>query len=343
MSGQFCLVVNPVAGRGRAVRVLPVAVAALDAAGAACEVTESASLRHAQEVAAAAVQRGDAVVAVGGDGLASALAGVAAAGSGIFGIIPAGRGNDLARVLGIPADPAAAARVLTAGATRQMDLISVSVPGQPDHLVAGSVYLGVPALAGEIANRMHWLGGPMVYPVAALRALAGWKPARFRVEISGNGAAEGSGAVVAGQAVLAGAAAGQADRGGAAREPAVVHELAGYAVVVANSAYFGAGMKVAPPARIDDGVLDIVLMRHGPRLAFLRTLAKIRDGSHVSIAQISLHRGTDVSVTVDRAMPSAADGETLAGAGPLPAGARLRIRVLPAALTVLAPPPGPAR
>ena len=342
MPGQFCLVVNPAAGRGRPARVLPLATAALDAAGSAYQATESASLQHAQELAEAAVQRGDVVVAVGGDGLASALAGIAAAGSGIFGIIPAGRGNDFARVLAVPADPAAAAGVLIAGCTRKMDLISVSVPGEPDHLVAGSVYLGVPALAGEIANRTRWLTGPMVYPVAALRALASWKPATFRVEISGKGAAAGSGAVVTGQAVLVGPAAGQADPVDAGREPAIVHELPGYAVVVANSAYFGAGMKVAPPAQIDDGVLDIVLMRHGPKLAFLRALAKIRDGSHVALAQISLHRGTDVTVTVDRAMPSAADGETLAGAAPLPAGARLRIRVLPAALTVLAPAPGAA-
>ena len=326
MPGQFCLVVNPVAGRGRSKRVLPLATAALDAAGAAYQATESASLPHAEELATAALQRGDVVVAVGGDGLAGALAGVTAAGAGVFGIIPAGRGNDLARVLDIPADPAAAAGLLTAGLTRQMDLISVSVPGRPDHAVAGSVYLGIPAVAGQIANATRWLAGPVVYPVAALRALASWKPASFRVEIAGTVAPGRSGAVVHDQAGRAGRGAGPAEDRGAARGPAVVHELAGYAVVVANSAYFGAGMKVAPPAAIDDGILDIVLMRHGPRLAFLRALAKIKDGSHVSLAQISLHRGTEVTVTADRPMLAAADGEALAGAAP----------------TVLAPPASPA-
>lgn len=314
MPGPFCLVVNPAAGAGRSRRLLPPAIAALAAAGATYQVAESASLRHAEELGAAALRRGDVLVAVGGDGLAGALAGLTAAGAGTYGIIPAGRGNDLARVLGIPADPAAAAGVLVSGAARRVDLIGVSVPGQPDRIVVGSVYIGIPAVAGEIANATRWLTGPMVYPLAALRALAAWQPASFQVEIIGARQ----------PATPAAAGAGP-------------QSIAGYAVVVANSAYFGAGMKVAPPARIDDGMLDIVLMRRGSKLAFVRALAKIKNGSHVSLPQISLHRGTEVTVTVDRAMSAAADGEPLPGAAPLPAATRLAIRVLPAALTVLAP------
>ena len=107
--------------------------------------------------------------------------------------------------------------------------------------------------------------------------------------------------------------------------------------MVANAAYFGAGMMVAPAAQIHDGILDIVIMRQGPKLAFVRALAKIKDGSHVSLPQISLERGAEVTLTIDRAMPSAADGEILAGAAPLPAGVPLRIRALPSILTVLAP------
>ena len=74
--------------------------------------------------------------------MAGALAGATGRSGGRFGIIPAGRGNDLARVLGIPFDPADAARALAGGISRQIDLIGVSVPGQPDVIVAGSVYAG---------------------------------------------------------------------------------------------------------------------------------------------------------------------------------------------------------
>jgi diacylglycerol kinase family enzyme len=310
VTSPFCLVVNPAAGGGRSLRLLPLATAALDGAGARYLVRESASLEHARELAAAGSQRGEAVVAVGGDGLAGALAGVVAAAGGTYGIIPAGRGNDMARVLGIPADPASAAGVLTGGRTRQVDLIGVSTAGQAERVVAGSVYAGLPSVAGEIANAMRWLKGPAVYPVAALRALAGWKPVAFRVEVGGGGS------------------------------PPLVHDFPGYAVVVANIAYFGAGMMVAPPARLDDGVLDVILMRHGPRLAFVRVLMKIKDGSHVSLPLISLERGAEVTLTADREISPAADGETIFPGAPLAAGAALRVRALPSVLTVLAPSAG---
>jgi YegS/Rv2252/BmrU family lipid kinase len=296
------LIVNPAAGRGRARQILPPVTAALTAAGADYEVAESASLAHAGELAEAAAGRDLVVVAVGGDGMAGALAGAAARLGCRYGIIPAGRGNDLARVLHIPTEPTAAAALLASGTTRQVDLIGVSVPGEDELIVAGSVYLGVPSVAGEIANATRWLRGSAVYTLAALRAVARWQPATFGLH------------------------------GTSGRQ-----EFAGYAVVVANSAYFGAGMKVAPAALIDDGQLDLVLMRHGPRLAFLRALTKIKDGSHTSLDQVSLETDTDVTVTVDRALPVAADGETLRFAAPLPAGTPVRIRVLPGALTIIAP------
>jgi diacylglycerol kinase (ATP) len=262
----------------------------------------SASLAHAAELATRAAGAGSAIVAVGGDGMAGALAGAAARAVGTFGIIPGGRGNDLARVLGIPVDPAAAATVLAAGKTRQVDLIGVTAPDGAELIVAGSVYVGVPSVAGEIANATRWLRGPLVYPVAALRAVATWRPARFEV-------------------------IGDSGR----------HEFAGYAAVIANSAYFGAGMMVAPPARIDDGVLYLVLMRHGPKVAFVRALTKIKDGTHTSLREVSLERDREVTLTVDRAMPVAADGETLPCAAPLKAGTPLRIRALPGALSVIVP------
>ena len=308
---RFCLVVNPAAGRGRSLRVLPEVTAVLDAAGASYQVSESASLDEATGIAARAAGMGEVVVAVGGDGLAGALSGVAATGGARYGIIPAGNGNDLARVLGIPAEPAAAARVLIAGEERSVDLIAVSIPGEPEIVVACSVYLGIPSVAGEIANRTRWLRGSIVYPFAALRALAGWAPTAFRVEICSDRPDEGGGALV--------------------------RDFAGYAVVVANAAYFGAGLRVAPPAQLDDGMLDIVTMRHGPRLAFIRTLLRVRNGSHTGLAQISLDRGTEVTVTVGRDLPAAADGETLPLAAPLRQGTPLHIRALPGALRALVP------
>jgi diacylglycerol kinase (ATP) len=306
--GLFCLVVNPAAGNGRSLRLLPEVTALLDAAGAAYAVSRSASLDDARDIAAGAARQGHTVVAVGGDGLAGALSGVAASAGARYGIIPAGSGNNLARVLGIPPGTAAA-RVLTMGRERRVGLIAAGVPGQAETVVAGRVHLGVPSVTAGIASRARRLRGPAAYPVAALRALASRAQADFRVEVR------------------------RGDRGHAGGG-ALVRDFAGSAVVVANSAYFGAGLRVAPPAELDDGMLGVLTMRHGPRPAFLRTLMKI--GSQVSL--ISMDRGTEVTVTAGRDLPAAADGEALPWAAPLRSGTPLRVRVLPGVLRALVPP-----
>src|SRR5579875_2861247 len=198
MTRRCCLVVNPAAGGGRAARLLPEVRGVLDAAGIGYQVCASDSLRHARELATAAAGRGEVAVAFGGDGMVGALAGTVAAAGGVFGIIPAGRGNDFARALGLPSGPAEAARLLAAGQEHAVDLIGVSrpgaektgaektgtgAPGTGEIVVAGSVYLGIPAVAAEIATRAKVPPGELAYPVAALRAVAGWRTATFRLEL----------------------------------------------------------------------------------------------------------------------------------------------------------------
>lgn len=311
MNEPLCLVVNPAAGGGRALRTLAAATAALDGASARYQVQPSASLAHARELAAAAAQRGEVTVAVGGDGLAGALAGAVADAGGVMALIPAGRGNDLARELGLPPGAAAAAAAILDGQQAELDLLGLSIPGQPEETAALSAYLGLPSVAGEIANRSRLIRGPATYPVAALRALARWRPVSFRVEQTG-----GPGGPVAG--IPAG-------------------EFPGYGVVLANSRFFGGGMQVCPPARTSDGCLDVVVMHDAPKAAFLRVLLQIRAGTHVSLPQVALGQAAAVTVTADTALPVAADGETLPWGSPLAAGVPLRARVRRGALKVIVP------
>jgi diacylglycerol kinase (ATP) len=314
MTRTCCLVVNPAAGGGRAARLLPEVRGVLDAAAVRYQVCASDSLEHARELAAAAAGRGDVAVAFGGDGMVGALAGTVAGAGGVFGIIPAGRGNDFARTLGLPFGPAEAARVLAAGRERPVDLIGVSrpgggsggAPGGEEIVVAGSVYLGIPAVAAEIAARAKVPPGELAYPVAALRAVATWRTTTFRLELDGGDAGAGE-----------------------------AREFAGGAVVVANSRYFGAGMMVAPRADQADGVLDVVFIRGSSKLAMIRALTKIKQGTHVSMSPVGTARASQVTVTVGRAMPGGADGEALPCARPLAAGSPLRIRALPGALRVI--------
>jgi diacylglycerol kinase (ATP) len=310
MSRPLCLVINPSARNGRVTRDLPAIARALTAAGAAFRLCESTSLEHAKALAARAAAGGEIVVAVGGDGLVGALAG-AVAGAGadrVLGVIPAGRGNDTARMLGIPASPASAARNLLEGRARPVDLIGVRAAGA-EQIVAGSVYMGVPSEGGEIANASRLARGPSGYLLAGVRALLAWQPATFTVRVDGRPAAG-------------------TDAAGA---------LPGFCVVVANSAYLAAGRKAVPAADVTDGLLDVLMVRQARKVTFARVMLRAGNGTHVQLRQVSTDRGAAVCLSADRAMTAAADGETLPCASPLAAGCGLHIRALPAAVRVISP------
>jgi diacylglycerol kinase (ATP) len=332
MTRMCCLVVNPAAGGGRSTRLLPEVCGVLDAAGVRYRVCPSSSLEHARELAVDAAGRGEVAVAFGGDGMVGALAGTVAAAGGVFGIIPAGRGNDFARTLGLPFGPARAARVLAAGQERPVDLIGagrVGVDGTvtAETVVAGSVYLGIPAIAAQIAARAKVPPGELAYPMAALRAVAGWRTATFRLELDAGTGHDGPGHDGTGH--------DGPGHDGPAHKASTGLEFAGGAVVAANSRYFGAGMMVAPQADPADGVLDLVYIRETSKTAMIRALSKIKQGTHVSMDPVGTARARAVTVTVGRAMPGGADGEPLGCAQPLAAGEPLRIRALPGALRVI--------
>jgi diacylglycerol kinase (ATP) len=299
---SFTFLVNPASGGGAAPgAVVPVA-RALREAGATVDVTYSPGPQAMAALVDAAVDRGDVVVSVGGDGMLSSLAGLVSARGGTLGVLPAGRGNDFARMLGLPDDVAGQARVLLDGAVRAVDLVAVEGLTPARRIVAGSVYAGVDARAAEIVDGATWLPRRLQYPYAALRALATYQPGRYRVSVDG-----------------------------------VEHDYAAATVVVANSAYYGSGMRIAPLASLEDGLLDVIVIEAAGRLALMRSLPKVYDGAHVHLREVTVLSGKRVEVRgSSRApIPVGGDGEPL---GTLPAldAAPATVEVVPGALSVLA-------
>ena len=300
MNRSFTLLVNPAAGGGAAPEaVVPVARLLRDA-GAEVEVTYSPGPHAMRSLATEAVRRGDVVVSVGGDGMLSSLAGVVGELGGTLGIVPAGRGNDFARMLGLPGTPSGLADVLLTGAPRTVDLLCAG-----DRLIAGSVYAGVDARAAAIVDRATWVPRALQYPLAAVRALATYTPARYRLDLDG-----------------------------------AVRELVAATVVVANSAYYGKGMRIAPDANVDDGLLDVVVIEAASRVALVRALPSVYDGSHVLRPEVTVLRGrrVEVSAAGRDPVPVGADGEPL-GALPALGDTPLVVEVRPGALSVLVPGP----
>jgi YegS/Rv2252/BmrU family lipid kinase len=172
------LLVNPHSSGGRALKVLPRVEAALDAARGPFRVVRTKSLAHGVDKALTAIEAGELPVVISGDGMVGAIGGaMAGVGEVPLGIVPVGRGNDLARVLGIPTEPEEAIAVVLAGHTRTIDIGEVN--GRP---FLGIASFGFDSVANRIANESR-LGGNLVYAWAALRTLVAWKPARFTIAI----------------------------------------------------------------------------------------------------------------------------------------------------------------
>ena len=266
------LIVNPSAGSGRAARLLPDVETALRAHGLAFRVDRTTSLEHARELARAAREAGAVAAAMGGDGLAGAVAGELIGGDGVMAVLPGGRGNDLARKLGIGHDPVAAVGFLAAGRERRIDV------GE----AGGRVYVGILSAGFDsdvnaIANGTRLPLGTQVYAYGALRALWGWKPAGWEVVIDDER-----------------------------------HVFTGYAVAVSNSGVFGGGMWLVPDAGIDDGLLDIAFTMDRPKLDYLKGLRQVFDGSHVDSPGFTIHRGREVTFSADRPFTAYADGDPIA-------------------------------
>ncbi|MEE1621618.1 diacylglycerol kinase family protein [Zafaria sp. Z1313] len=293
---SFSFLVNPSAGAGSAQRAAEEVAEHLRSRGASVEVVLLAGPGQVGEGVESALDRGDVVVCAGGDGTLSSIAGEVARRGGVLGVVPAGRGNDFARMLGLPRDAASVARILLEGAAVPTDLLRAVQPDGAERIVAGSVYAGVDARTAELVNRMRRLPRRLQYPLAAIRSLATFRASRYVVEVDG-----------------------------------VAHAFGAACVVVANSAFYGSGMRIAPSASVEDGELDVVVIGAIGRLDMLRSFPKVYSGAHVGLGNVHVFRGRSVAFSCGPAMPLGADGEPLGQLGAAP----VRVDVLPGAVRIL--------
>jgi YegS/Rv2252/BmrU family lipid kinase len=269
----IALIVNPVAGGGRAGRILPKVQERLRALGIEHHTELTRGLPHAQDLARSAATAGEPAVVLSGDGLVGAVAHVLRGHPGaVMGVLPGGRGNDFARVAGIPLDAEEACAVIANGTPRPVDLGDVD----------GATFIGIASLgfdsdANRIANEAPPQLGGLVYAYGALRALAGWKHAGYEVVIDGQARA-----------------------------------FSGWSVACANSKAYGGGMYLAPDADLHDGQLDVVFCEATSKARFLRLLPTIFKGEHVKDPRVHVARGAEVRISADRPFTVYADGDPIA-------------------------------
>jgi YegS/Rv2252/BmrU family lipid kinase len=267
----LALLVNPAAAHGGALKLLPGLERELDALRIPFRVERTRGLEDGVERALRAADAEEAPVVISGDGLIGAVGGALAGSETPLGVVPGGRGNDLARVLGIPAEPVAAAAMLAAGHTRRIDVGEVN-----GKRFLGIVSVGFDSEANRLANETKWLRGNLVYAYAGLRTLLGWKPARFTIRV------------------------------GEQRE-----RFSGHSVSVANNKAFGGGMFIAPDADLTDGEFDVVTVGEHGKLRSLAILPKVFKGTHVEEDEVRVFRASRLELSASRPFPVYADGEHL--------------------------------
>ncbi|MGB7589332.1 MAG: YegS/Rv2252/BmrU family lipid kinase [Solirubrobacterales bacterium] len=287
----LALLVNPASAHGRTVKLLPRVEQELDARRMVFRVEQTRGLADGIEMALRAAEAGEVPVVMSGDGLIGAIGGALAGSEVPLGIIPGGRGNDLARVLGIPDDPEGAVAVLAAGHTRRIDVGEVN-----GKRFLGIASTGFDAEANRIANETSWLRGNLVYAYAGIRTLLAWSPARFTIRVGDEQV-----------------------------------RITGYSVSAANSRAYGGGMMLAPEADLADGEFDVVTIGEVGKLRFLSNLPKVFKGTHVLRDEVNVFRAPRLELSASRPFAVYADGEHVTD---LPAS----LRLLPRALSVLAPP-----
>jgi YegS/Rv2252/BmrU family lipid kinase len=264
------LVINPAAGGGRGAKKLPGVRQALAAHDLV--VTPTRSLEHADELVAKALADDRVVVAMGGDGIVGRVAGAVAAGGGLMGVLPGGRGNDFCRSVGIPQDPVAACAVISSGVATPIDLGYAD-----DTAFIGIASIGFDSDVQERVLTSKLPLGQLTYLVGSLQTVLSWKPATFTCTADGQALA-----------------------------------LTGWSVAVANTGMYGGGMRLAPDACVTDGLLDVVTTSTTTKLTFLRALPKLFKGTHVEEPSVAVRTAATVTLDADRPFRVFADGDPIA-------------------------------
>lgn len=280
-------IVNPRAGGGVLRRRMRRFAAALPHSGLQYDVQTTAYRGHAVDLAREAAKRSDVVVAVGGDGTVNeVVSGMVQSGRPVhLGVIPAGTGNDFAKMLSIPRDPAAALSALRRGVPTHVDYGRVRWTGKEDEgeaVFVNAAGTGIDAHVAAAASRIRLLGGTPRYVAAVLKTLRIWSAPYVTVAV---------------------------EQDGERREIGRSEHLL---ILAGNGKCAAGGFYLTPDARIDDGKLDACVVRDASLGRILQLIpAVLRGGRHRDAPEVTLARADRLVVHSASPLPIQADGEVL--------------------------------
>ncbi|MGA8101306.1 MAG: diacylglycerol kinase family protein [Candidatus Acidiferrales bacterium] len=310
MLPETLVLVNPVAGGGAARRVLPAVASYLAQQNHSADFAESESTADLRARAAEGVQRGYRnIIALGGDGTFHHLVEAALGSCVQLGFFPAGHGNDLASSLGIPSDAVAAASAFLRSRPHHFDVAEMRFPGaDPAHpcdagadrfaptVLVGAGGIGLDAEAAQLANtRFARWPSAFRYIAGALQAFRHFPPLDVELELDGT----------------------------IERDRALF-------VAVANAPYYGSGIRIAPAAKMDDGLLDVVLVRPVDWTRMVDAIPMLLLSGDTRWSELRRFRARHLQIRTSRPALVHSAGE-IVGATPV------ELEVLPGAISIVVP------
>jgi len=289
---HYKIVANPVAGRGRVGKLLPQIRQLFDQHNLKYEIALTEAPGHGTALAKEAAEKGwDNVIAIGGDGTMNEVLNGIMGTPASMGFVPLGTGNDLARSLGIPLDMKEAVTILAQGRTTPMDI------GKDRDGYFGIILgLGFPSdVMHHVNTTKNIFRGSLAITASIIQVVNKLQPYPVHIELDD----------------------GKLD-------------TTVMGIFILNTRFTGGGLQIAPDAKYDDGILDVVIMHQMSKLDFLSTLPKAYQDKHLSNPRCELFQTKTIKVTTAEPMRKLFDGNVF-GSSPVDA------QVMPEALKIWVP------
>ena len=292
--------VNPRAGRGRARRYFTSVRELFEYHSCRVDFLETKSRQELEELAGRSIEHGRrTLIAMGGDGTVQGLVSAALGSAVTIGILPTGGGNDFAAALGFSSNPIRAAKSLLSGKPRLVDVARARTADGYERIYVGGGGIGLDAEAARYAatHYGHW-PGRVRYVASALHALRGFAPLHLRAQLWKSSFEEMQSTILV--------------------------------ACVLNTPTYGGGLRLAPKASVDDGLLDVTMLEYLRLPKILSLLPRLVVSGEINTPGMQRAQCSRVRLVPDRPCVFHGDGEIF---GPAP----VEIEVVPQAVSVLAP------
>ncbi len=288
---KYKIIANPAAGRGRAKATIRKVAQLFKERGAAFDLELTLGPKQAAEIARKSLDGFDVIVAVGGDGTVNDIVPGMLFSSKPLGIIPAGSGNDFIKSLGIPNIIKAAVDIVLKGDTRTIDAGKIN-----GTWFANGVGVGFDAAVNRASYEGHSRRGAWLYVSALVRTLGKFVPVPVTIHMNGE---------------------------------TIKQDI--FLLTIGNGTTCGGGFKLTPHARLDDGLLDVTIVKPLGIPTLLWHLPKVFLGTIDKVTRYArLTRTKKLTIESARTLPVHVDGEIFSGDGNV-----LAIEVVPHALTII--------